>query len=217
MLHDLLDHPELDRLVSGYFAQTDRGPQFTGSRFEILGGAGDSPEVADRFTAADLVAVTTLSVKVTARAAVWILEDGAARLTESLSAIPTGLEPGSAEGRELLSTPDSPVHQLWADLKKLDKVGWVTNGKLCARKRPHLMPVYDQHVRSAVGAPASWWTLVAVAFDDPSFVGKLDQLRELPAVPSYVSRLRVLDVAIWMQRHGYQWLPTHDGAAAVAR
>lgn len=210
MLHDLLDHPELDRLVSGYFAQTDHGPRFTGSRFETLGGAGDAPEIANRFTAADLMAVTALSVKVTARAAVWIVEDGAAQLTKWLSAIPTDLEPGSAEGRELLTTPDSPVHRLFGDLKALDKVGWVTSGKLCARKRPHLVPVYDKHVRTAVGAPASWWTLVADAFDDPSFLAKLDQLRGLPAVPEHVSRLRVLDVAIWMQRHGHQWLLTPD-------
>lgn len=40
---------------------------FTGDRFEHLAGGGDRRQVADRFTAEDLVAVQTLSVTVPPR------------------------------------------------------------------------------------------------------------------------------------------------------
>ncbi|MFD4721943.1 DUF6308 family protein [Streptomyces sp. NPDC058423] len=46
----------------------------TGSRFEHLAGGGDLPEVADRITAEDLVAVQTPSVTVPASVALDILE-----------------------------------------------------------------------------------------------------------------------------------------------
>ncbi|MFF4147785.1 DUF6308 family protein [Streptomyces sp. NPDC001698] len=45
------------------------GVPFTGSRLEHLAGGGDRPEVADRFTAEDLIAVQTLSVTVPASVA----------------------------------------------------------------------------------------------------------------------------------------------------
>ncbi|MFG2715305.1 DUF6308 family protein [Streptomyces goshikiensis] len=47
---------------------------FAGSRFEHLAGGGDRPEVADRITAEDLVAVQTLSVTVPGSVALDILE-----------------------------------------------------------------------------------------------------------------------------------------------
>jgi hypothetical protein len=213
VLHELLDHPQLPDFVAGYLAAGGDGPRFTGSRFETLGGPGDAPEVADRFTPADLLAVTTLSVQVPARTAIWILDEGADRLTASLAQIPTDVEPHDALGRELLTDPSSPLNRLWTDLKARDGIGWVTAGKLCARKRPRLAPIYDEHVRAAVGAPASWWAMIADAFTDQQLLDKLDQLRDQAQVPEHISRLRLLDIAIWMRQHGYQWLTDTEATA----
>jgi hypothetical protein len=54
-------------LLRRYFAIGDDGqPNFTGSMFERFDGGGDAPHVVDRFTAADMVAVSMLSVDVPA-------------------------------------------------------------------------------------------------------------------------------------------------------
>ena len=47
--------------------------------------------------------------------------------------------------------------QAWRLLKAQDDVGWVTAGKLLARKRPRLIPVWDNVVRCALGRPANAW------------------------------------------------------------
>jgi Family of unknown function (DUF6308) len=52
----------------------DELPAFEGGRFEILDGGGDRPEVRDRFTASDLLAVELLSVHVPARVILDLLE-----------------------------------------------------------------------------------------------------------------------------------------------
>jgi hypothetical protein len=112
-LLDLLDHADVVDHLVGYFAEHDDGrPHFTGSRFETLGGMGDGPQVANRFTAADLVAVTTLSVKVPAETAIWMLDAGAEQLTEHLSRIPVDIQPDTEEGRTLLTDRDAPLWQL---------------------------------------------------------------------------------------------------------
>ena len=43
-------------------------------------------------------------------------------------------------------------------------MGWVTAGKLLARKRPRLIPVYDRVVRCALGRPAKPWRWLNDAF-----------------------------------------------------
>jgi hypothetical protein len=214
VLQAQLDDPALPRLVRGYFERTESGPRFTGSHFETLGGAGDEPDVANRFTAADLVAVTTLSVDVPARAAIILLDERATAYAELLAAIPTGIEPDTDQGRRLLTDRDSPLWQLWRELKSLDGIGWVTAGKLCARKRPAIAPVYDQHVEAAVGKPPSWWDMVADEFRDPALGHTLERLADDADVPGHVSRLRLLDAAIWMRQHGHRWLPA--GTEGVA-
>jgi hypothetical protein len=74
------------------------GAPFTGSRFEQLAGGGDRPEVADRITAEDLVAVQTLSVTVPASVALDILEGHlGARLSGLLQAIPRDIDMADAE------------------------------------------------------------------------------------------------------------------------
>ncbi|MDK1348939.1 DUF6308 family protein [Streptomyces sp. 378] len=140
--------------LRGYFG-IDLPPgtrAFTGSRFEHLAGGGDRPEVADRITAEDLVAVQTLSVTVPAPVALDLLEGHlGAHLSDLLRVVPADLDMAQADTVHL--KPGSPAYRAWELLFGQHGVGWVTAGKLLARKRPRLLPVYDDVVRCAWDTP----------------------------------------------------------------
>ncbi|MFK4687233.1 DUF6308 family protein [Streptomyces pristinaespiralis] len=172
---------------------------FTGSRFEHLAGGGDRPEVADRITAEDLVAVQTLSVTVPAPVALDILEGRlGVRLSGLLQAIPRDIDMVDADA--LVVADGSPADQAWHLLRDQPDVGWVIAGKLLARKRPRLVPVYDRVVRCAVGRPPSFWLALHAALreDDAALHRQLLKLRQAAGLPETVSALRVCDVAVWM-------------------
>ncbi|MET7681601.1 DUF6308 family protein [Streptomyces sp. NPDC005423] len=172
---------------------------FTGSRFEQLAGGGDRPAVANVMTADDLIAVQTLSVRVPARVALDVLEgDLGVRLSELLSGIPRGLDMVEAEVRDLAD--GSPAHEAWRLLRGQPGIGWVTAGKLLARKRPRLLPVYDQVVRCVLGGPESFWLGLRTALraDDRAVHRALVTLRQAADLSGSVSVLRVCDVVLWM-------------------
>ncbi|MFJ8540283.1 DUF6308 family protein [Streptomyces sp. NPDC093591] len=175
------------------------GAPFTGSRFEHLAGGGDRPEVADRITAEDLVAVQTLSVTVPASVALDILEGRlGARLSGLLQAIARDIDMADAEAAAVAD--GSPADQAWHLLRDQPDVGWVIAGKILARKRPRLLPVYDRVVRCAVGRPPSFWLALHAALreDDAALHRQLLELRQAAGLPETVSALRVCDVAVWM-------------------
>ncbi|MEV2248225.1 DUF6308 family protein [Streptomyces sp. NPDC049970] len=175
------------------------GVAFTGSRFEHLAGGGDRPGIADRITAEDLVAVQTLSVTVPAPVALDILEGRlGAQLSGLLHAIPRDIDMADAPANVLAD--GSPADQAWHLLRDQPDVGWVIAGKLLARKRPRLLPVYDRVVRCAVGRPPSFWLALHAALreDDGAVHRQLLALRQIAGVPETVSALRVCDVAVWM-------------------
>lgn len=172
---------------------------FTGSRFEHLAGGGDRPEIADRVTAEDLVAVQTLSVTVPAPVALDILEGRlGAQLSGLLQAIPRDMDIVDADADVVAD--GSPADQAWHLLCAQHGVNWVIAGKLLARKRPRLLPVYDRVVRCAVGRPPSFWLALRAALceDDAALHRRLLELRQVAEVPETVSALRVCDVAVWM-------------------
>ncbi|MFE2988644.1 DUF6308 family protein [Streptomyces sp. NPDC059262] len=211
-----LPHPFAERLralvaaagsvadLRRYFGM-DRPPgvaAFTGARFEALGGGGDHPAVADTVTAEDLIAVQTLSVTVPATAALDLLEGHAgAQLSTLLRAIPRDLDMADATEADL--DPGSPAHKAWRLLRGQPGIGWVTAGKLLARKRPRLLPVYDRVVRCAVGQPRSFWHAMhsALRADDYALQRELLTLRQAAGLPGTVSVLRVCDVVVWMRHH----------------
>ncbi|MEU3511322.1 DUF6308 family protein [Streptomyces longwoodensis] len=175
------------------------GMPFTGSRFEHLAGGGDWPEVADRITAEDLVAVQTLSVTVPAPVALDILEGRlGARLSGLLHAIPRDIDMVDADA--VVVADGSPADQAWGLLCEQYRVNWVIAGKVLARKRPRLIPVYDRIVRCAVGRPPSFWLALHTALreDDAALHRQLLELRQAAGLPETVSALRVCDVAVWM-------------------
>ena len=198
LLHAFLDDDAAERLRTYFHSGT-----FTGGRFESLAGGGDRAQVANSIEADDIVAVSLLSVHIPGRANLQILETRSDEISKLLREVPTNVDLWDAPDGDI--APGSPADRLWALLERLPGSGWVTAGKLLARKRPRLIPVYDQFVHSALQRPAKdesfWLSLREALRSDESIVDRLRELKELASLDG-VSLLRVLDVAIWMKVHG---------------
>lgn len=177
---------------------------FTGGWFERFAGGGDRPEVADRFTSDDIVAVAMLAVRIPGRSALALIEDAAAESGRLLGTIPTDVALHEAGAAELIA-PSSAAAQLWQVLVGIPGVSWVTASKLLARKRPALLPVYDRVVRAALGRTASedlWEPLHATLATNPDLIVDLHDARSRAGIGDDITPLRVLDVIIWMLEHG---------------
>lgn len=203
-LHRLLDDDATVRDLRRYFAERPAtGLPYTGRRFEALAGGGDRPETANRITADDLVALTTLSVSVPAEAAIDLL-DGALgeQLTLLLVDIPTGI-PLTDERAGDLVADGSRADRAWHLLTGVHGIQWVTAAKILARKRPHLLPVYDNVVRCVLNEPNSFWSSLHAALRDDgcSLDHQLQKIRTQAGLDARISTIRVLDVALWMRHH----------------
>ena len=175
---------------------------FAGSRFEHLAGGGDRPAVANVVTADDLIAVQTWSVTLPAQAALDLLEGRlGVQLSELLSSIPDDLEMVEADVADL--APGSPADTAWHLLNDQPGIGWVTAGKLLARKRPRLLPVYDQVVRCILGRPKSFWLDLHAALraDDNTVHRELLALRQRAGVPKTVAPHGSVTSVLWMRHH----------------
>jgi hypothetical protein len=189
------------RLYFGVGLETGKLPPYTGARFEFLDGGGDRVDVCNRFTPSDIVALRLLSVELPARVALDLLEGGLGEEAAAfLERIPTSVNLWDAGVGELIEK-GGPTDSLWRLLEKQDGAGWVTAGKLLARKRPSLIPVYDNVVRCAFGWPQNVWTALrdALRQEDGRFLTTLNDLKLRSELPCQVTSLRVLDVAVWMR------------------
>jgi hypothetical protein len=164
-----------------------------------LVGGGDRQAAANLVTADDLIAVQALSVRIPAKVALDLLEgDLGFRVSELLRGVPNGIDMVEAEAADLAE--GSPAHTAWHLLRDQPGIGWVTAGKLLARKRPRLLPVYDQVVRCTLGRPKSFWLDLhgALRADNRALHHELQALRQAAGLPATVSALRVCDVVLWM-------------------
>lgn len=202
-LPDELTSPDMAsavELLSTYFYTTldDGSPSYTGAMFERFAGGGDAPAIANTFTAADLVAVSLLSVDVPGAAALGILGRNAENLNGLLERIPADRELRDAGDDEI--GPGSPADELWSSIRGCG-VGRVTTSKLLARKRPRLLPVIDTVVKEVLGHPAKasfWLTLRAhLTADDGRLADRLVAIRDQAGL-SDISMIRCFDVIVWM-------------------
>lgn len=76
------------------------------------------------------------------------------RVSKLLSSVRFDIDMVAAEAADLAD--GSPAHTGWHLLRDQPGIGWVTVGKLLARKRPRLLPVYDRVVRCVLGRPKSF-------------------------------------------------------------
>ncbi|RNL79712.1 DUF6308 family protein [Nocardioides marmorisolisilvae] len=193
-----LAQPTAAEHLRAYFDDRSDGNRFTGRHFETLGGGGDRTGNENQFTATDLIAIEALSVSVLIETAVELIEGPGGRLAaDMLRRIPTDAVLGSADAT-LHIRPGSPADDLWGHLTKMPGVGWVIAGKLMARKRPHLIPVYDDVVRCVLGHPDNFWLELDEALRSHTVRNQIAELRTAGAVPAVVSDLRIIDVILWM-------------------
>ncbi len=181
-----------------YFGLEAGTVAYTGAFFERIGGGGDRGEVRDVITAEDLVAVSMLSVEVPASAALRILGPDGRKISDLLREIPTALD--LVEVDPELINDSWPGWQLWELLHGMYGVGPVTAGKLAARKRPRLLPVYDSVVEERVGAPNGFWRALNcdLRTEDNALHQKLLDIRDHAGIGDDISALRVFDIVTWM-------------------
>lgn len=191
------------RLLQTYFAPRPEG-RYSGAYFERLGGGGDRPEVADTFTADDLVAVSLLAVDIGGDAALDLLVTRRDRLGALLREIPRDVALADLTADEV--GDGWTVRPLYRELMSIGGLGETSVTKLIARKRPHLVPILDSVVADELGVvkgrywrPLHEW-LVA---DDRRMHRRLESLRETAGIGADISVLRVFDVLVWMVGKGY--------------
>ena len=192
-----------------YFDQGDGGqvPMFSGARFESLGGGGDIPEHRDRITPWDLVAVKCLSVDVPIDVSLDLLEGALGdQIAGFLEDVPADIDLGDDEARTHIE-PGSPAQCAWHALVDQTDVGTVTAGKLLARKRPRLIPIWDTVVSCVYDVPKGndeWvWLNDLLRERDGALSLKVAAVRDAAALDVNVSVLRTLDVILWM-RHRHE-------------
>ncbi|MGM7669843.1 DUF6308 family protein [Microbacterium sp. A93] len=207
-----IENDEAVRYIKKYFEPRNNGrPLFTGSHFDSFdGGGGVEP---NRITAADLLALEMLSESVRGQAALGIVESLADEIEELLVQVPeeAKLEEITEAEFERLLDKGSPAQQLWDLLKQNNgsrwHIGTTRASKILARKRPHLIPIYDTVVRrEALGERSgNYWRDWFNAFQGAEGRQLAERLRSIrnESGETHLSLLRVLDIVLWMKGTGY--------------
>jgi len=183
-----------------YFSKTGKG--FTGSQFESLIENSDPFVISER----DLLATTTLSVDIPARAALWILsEDGQDKTSAILRDIPFDIDIWDPKVNEAFAD-DGKVMDLWRLLGEANwpiaKTGGGLSGttkrsKILAAKRPRLIPVLDRVVKGSLPKTDNSWIAIQDVLRVDKYRKALQKALDLDVVPSSVSLLRRIDIVIW--------------------
>ena len=203
ILRDPRSVPDL-RIYFNVDSPDDR-PEYTGARFDTFDGGGSRDGISDTIAPSDLLAVACLDVTVPTPVALDLVEGPLGRaLGNYLREIPTNVALGEA-GASTHVRDNSPAYKAWWLLREETDIGWVIAGKVLARKRPRLIPVWDNVVKCAFGRPRNAWLWLDGRLQDHRLRDELDQLHKAAQLSDLVSRLRVLDVVMWMRhRRGHR-------------
>jgi hypothetical protein len=218
--HGLLDRYVLDDgrtaavdALKRYFNEDAAQSRYTGRWFERFAGGGDQPGITNLVTEADVLALNFLSITDLANVAIDTTITYAAEITELLEQIPADL--AMHETPWTTYAPGSPANRLWWLFKRCGgQDRWVTANKLLARKRPHLLPVYDSQVKAVLDAPSSVWACLWTWFQgDSRRAEAVAELRGKAGGIEDVSLLRCLDVILWMFATGRTAQPPSTNGA----
>jgi hypothetical protein len=206
----LLDGPGALRALEAYFSG-----RYTGAWFDAAGRPTDAATgapvdpIPNRLTVEDLLSLGLLDVGLRTDTMIALLEhnaDVAHRLMRIDRDLHLADAPDPSHDGE---GPWVAANQLWKLLREVPAVGRTRASKLIARKRPHLIPIYDRHVVHGLGAAKSdnYWAIVQHVVQTHRL--RLAELHTdlLAAHPDdgtirALSELRVLDIVIWMRVHG---------------
>ncbi|WP_338538289.1 DUF6308 family protein [Janibacter terrae] len=192
-------------LLQTYFAGLlGTGTGYEGGYWDGFDPSGTRDESRDHFTADDLLSASLLSADIHPTAILRILNSDADALARALKTL--------GPDRELASLTQSEARELeasstiWRALRSIPHIGPTRASKLIARKRPHLVPIYDEVVGSAVygGTSDGQWVRMhaALTADSGALHAHLTTLRVLAGLPEWISVLRVFDVIAWLDGSG---------------
>jgi Family of unknown function (DUF6308) len=169
--------------MAAYF---DPAEGFAGMTFTTL---GDNPP--DRFTAADLLAVSLLDISWRPDVVRRLLGSDRDRFTGLLAGVRTDVDLWQASDADLAT-----VDRIWDALLDVPGVGTASGAKLLARKRPRLCPITDKVVIRAAGLPGLTWDVLRCLLQEQGARAEIEALR--PPGAAGASLLRILDAAIWL-------------------
>jgi len=172
-------------------------PQNPSAYFESVDADNN---LRDKITGSDLFAVVMLETPIDAQAGLGILVTEAAEITQLLRSIPSEpLHTLSPEEFDEHLGPDSAAAHLWSILVRQEGIGEIEASKILARKRPHLLPLYDSVVKRVINQQPGdnawqlWWEALTV---DDYLESRAETLRRAIDRPE-LSTLRLLDVLLW--------------------
>lgn len=199
-----LQDPSAPRRVAQFY---DPETNYAGATFAQL-----EPRDQKAVTAADLLATTTLSVRIPPRAVRRFLEDRetTSQLSEALAELPScGLEEVTAEDFDAMCSFYDLVKASLAQAGVRSSNPWVTASKITARKRPDLFPVRDGVVCGFLGIErlqdrAKDWMVFRNLLRDDEVIANLNELPDLTQrehegvpLPLDSEQLRLLDAVLW--------------------
>jgi hypothetical protein len=192
------DDAEALAMLGAYYQPSVGAPgSYAGAMFDTWDSAGTRDATSNEFTADDLLAVSFLSVRFTAATAHALLDARRAELSDLLHLV--------GDDRDLADVDEAidhswPAWKLYDALRSIHGIGRTKASKLMARKRPRLIPIYDQVVGKVTDTEDHHWLPLHTALRPG---GELSQQRLLhladrAGLDERVSALRVLDVIAWM-------------------
>lgn len=177
---------------------------YTGRWFELIGTPEEQHRNRNRLTADDIVALSALNIRLPITVSARLLGPDSEEISELLAEIPANVDLWAASRSDL--SPKSATYRLFTKFRAMAWNGGeqgasgVTASKLLARKRPRLIPIYDQQVSQLVdlGKGASWWISLreALTSDVRTHLEVAHQAAELGPM---ITPLRTLDVILWMR------------------
>lgn len=180
--------------VRGYLTVADDGrPHYRGSLFHGWAGGGDRPAVKDTITADDLVALSLLSMQLPGHVQYELLRDEFVDAAAAvLATIPDGVDLWDATDADLAA-----ARRLIAMVRGIDGAGFVTAFKLAARKRPRLVPVYDNVVEKALKSQHSFFEPMREWLSSEDVRARLKEIAHRGGAPD-MHPTRVFDIVVWM-------------------
>ena len=193
------------RLLEAYYAGPLGGTTlFEGGWWDDFDPSHTRESSQDVFTADDLLSASLLSAPIEASAVLQIVHDKASQLSTALKALGEDRDLADLDAMETETLESSSA--IWRELRSVPHIGPTRASKLIARKRPRLVPVYDEVVGNAVygGTSVGQWTRLhtALTANDRHLAKHLVSLHQRASLPDYVSPLRVFDVLAWLDGSG---------------
>jgi hypothetical protein len=183
--------------LSLYFGRSGEGvATYSGQYFEQF----IEMSAPERFTAFDILAAESLSVKVPSDVGHWLVRPDSDRdnlLRKCLEDFSHGQSLWDCAPK--LLADDGSLSRLYLKLKDQKGLGKVTTSKLLATKFPNVVPIRDSLVEQVLGwsDQAAWW----IPMRELMLSGVHEAVANLPlpdGAPA-VTTLRKLDVVLWME------------------